>query len=127
MGKKLVKNIFVVDDNELLSTMLEDYITSKTMYKVRVFSTGEECINHLHEEPDVIILDYNLNSVDTTAADGGKILDAIKRIDSSIHVIMLSSQDSYGTALKTINKGADTYIVKDDNAFEKLVSFIQGM
>lgn len=127
MHKKLSKKIFVVDDNEMLTMALEDYLTRKTMHKVQVFGTGEECMRHLDEEPDVIILDYNLNSVEENAANGAQILEAIKRLDRSIHVIMLSSQDAYGTALQTIMKGADTYILKDADAFAKIEAIIQEM
>jgi len=127
MGKKMTKKIFVVDDNELLAAALEDYITSKTMHDVVIYNTGEECIKHLRDEPDVIILDYNLDSVDKHAANGSKILDEIKKRDNSIHVIMLSSQDAYGTALQTITKGAEEYVVKDDDSFRKIVAIIQTL
>jgi len=126
MGKK-IKSVFIVDDNELLSEALLDYITDKTMYDVKIFHTGEECIKHLREQPDVVILDYNLDSVDKQAANGSMILEKIKRLDNSIHVIMLSSQDAYGTALQTITKGAEDYVIKDDNAFKKIVSIIQSL
>src|ERR1043165_152139 len=99
MNKKLVKKVFVVDDSEFESSMLQDYLTTNTMHKVQVFGTGEECINHLVEEPDVIVLDYTLNSIKENAADGAQILTSIKKIDPSIHVIMLSSQDAYGVAI----------------------------
>jgi len=127
MGKKISKKIFVVDDNEMLTMALEDYLTRKTMHKVEVFGTGEECIEHLDDEPDIIILDYNLNSVDERAANGAQILEAIKKLNYSIHVIMLSSQDAYGTALQTIMMGADSYVIKDADAFAKIESIIQGM
>jgi len=125
MHRKLSKKIFIVDDNEMLTMALEDYLTRRTMHKVQVFGTGEECINHLDESPDIIILDYNLNSVKESAANGAQILDLIKKLDHSIHVIMLSSQDAYGTALQTIMKGADTYVIKDADAFAKIEAIIQ--
>ena len=40
---------------------------------------------------------------------------------------MLSSQDAYGTALQTIRKGAEDYVIKDEDAFEKIVSIIDGL
>src|SRR4051812_5778625 len=102
MSRKKAKRIFVVDDDEMLSTALEDFLTRKTLHEVTLFSTGEECLKHLRDAPDVVILDYNLNSVSKDAANGMKILEAIKKSDRGIHVIMLSSQEAYGTALQTI-------------------------
>ncbi len=127
MIKKLIKKVFVVDDNELFSMALEDYIKDKTRHEVSVFLTGEECVKHLEEGPDVVILDYNLNSVDKDAANGAQILEEIKKLDYSIHVIMLSGQDAYGAALQTITKGAEEYIVKDKDSFEKIVRLIDGL
>lgn len=127
MGANKIKKIFIVDDNEMLCMALEDFITRKTLHEVEVFGTGEECLKNLRKQPDIVILDYNLNSVEAEAANGSQILDQIKELDNSIHVVMLSSQDAYGTALQTITKGADTYVVKDEGAFEKIVSIIKGL
>ena len=127
MANKMVKKIFVVDDDEMMSTLLEDYLTSKTFHEIHLFSTGEECLKHLREQPDVIILDFNLDSEDKSAANGMQILESIKKINKYIHVIMLSSQDAYGTALQTIRKGAEDYVIKDEDAFEKIVAIIDGL
>jgi two-component system, OmpR family, response regulator len=127
MAKKIVKKIFIVDDDIMLSTALEDYLTRKTMHEIHVYRTGEECLTHLREQPDVVILDFNLNSDDKDAADGMKILESIKKINKYIHVIMLSSQEAYGTALQTISKGAEEYVIKDEAAFKKIVSIIDGL
>ena len=122
MNKKVVKKIFVVDDDEMLSTALEDFLKRKTLHHVQVFNTGEECLKFLADEPDIIILDYNLNSVYKDAANGMKILEAIKNEDRAIRVIMLSSQQAYGTALQTISMGAEEYVIKAPDAFEKIVT-----
>ena len=89
-------------------------------YDISVFHTGEEAIAELHQEPDVVILDYQLNTVVPDAQDGVHILQAIKKIDKDTTVIMLSSQDNYNKALQTIIKGALEYVVKDDNAFVRI-------
>ncbi len=127
MSKKIAKKVFIVDDDEMLSMALEDYLGRKTMHDVTVFNTGEEALEHLREQPDVVILDFNLNSEYKDAADGMKILEAIKKRSRFIHVIMLSSQEAYGTALKTISNGAEEYLIKDDDAFAKIVSIIDGL
>jgi len=118
----IVKKIFVVDDDEMLSMALEDYLERKTDFEVRLFNTGEECLKHLEEQPDIIILDYNLNSVVKEAANGLIILEAIKRLNGGIRVVMLSTQETKWLVLQTIKLGAEEYVIKDENAFEKIVS-----
>ena len=97
------------------------------MNDIYIFNTGEECLNHLSENPDVIILDYYLNSVQKDAANGMEILQVIKKHYPGMHVIMLSSQEHYAIALQTIQKGAEQYVVKDETAFEKIASLIREL
>jgi two-component system OmpR family response regulator len=122
-----IKKIFIVDDVEMLATALEDYITGKTPHKVKTFGTGEECLRNLDEEPDVIVLDYYLNTVQKDAANGMEILQHIKKNYPKIHIIMLSSQERYGLAMQTIQKGAEQYVIKDEDAFDKIVQMINEM
>lgn len=122
---KPIKKIFVVDDDEMLSMALEDYIGRKTDYDVHLFNTGEDCLEHLAEQPDIIILDYNLNSVKKDAANGLEILETIKKLDNNIKIVMLSTQDASWLILQTVKMGAAEYIVKDENAFEKILTFCE--
>lgn len=74
----------------------------------------------MHLGPDVIILDFNLNSVVPDAANGLAILQQAKKLDNQVRVIMLSSQDDYGKALKSIVDGAVEYVMKDQEAFKRI-------
>ncbi len=119
------RKIFIVDDNVLFTQVLSEYLVRKVPHEIRVFYTGEECLKHIHEHPDVVILDFYLNTVQKDAADGLEILEAIRKHYPDIHILMLSSQESYAKALQTIQKGAEQYVIKDDSAFENIVKMIQ--
>jgi len=118
--------IFVVDDDVMYTQMLEDHLSSDPSNKVRCFSTGEECLSHLHEGPAYIILDYNLNQVSREAKNGLEILEQIRKQDNKVKIVMLSGQERYGVALQTISKGAEQYVVKDKSAFEKISKLIRS-
>ena len=118
------KKIFIVDDDEMLTEALSDYLTRKVAHQISVFHTGEDFIEHIAENPDVVILDFYLNTVHKNAANGLEILEAIHSHLKNTRVIMLSSQESYVTAAKTIQKGALQYIIKDEDAFEKIAASI---
>ena len=118
------KKIFVVDDDTMLTEAIKDWLTRVVPHNVITFNTGEECLTRLYEKPDVIVLDYYLNSVSKDAANGIEILTAIKKYDPSTHVIILSSQEHYGIAAQTIQKGAEHYVMKDENAFGKIAALI---
>ena len=113
-------SIFIVDDEPLLSEMLADYLKDRNSeYGISTFPTGEDCLQYLKEEPDIVILDYYLNSKEKDAANGIDILKEIKKQNKSIPVIMLSSQKSYATASKTIMYGAMHYVIKGQEAFRR--------
>ncbi len=100
--------------------MLKDQLTRTFPHDVHIFNNGVDCLKHLAEQPDIVILDYNLNSEFKDAANGLKILELIKKLDFGIRVIMLSGQDDYGTALLSITKGAEEYVLKSQDAFEEI-------
>ena len=121
------KKIFVVDDDVMMTKALDDYLTRKVPHKENENHTGEECLKHLSEKPDVIILDYYLDSVIKDAANGMEILQTIKRHSPQTSVIMLSSQERYGIAMQTLQKGAEQYVIKDEKAFEKIADMVEEL
>lgn len=121
------RKIFIVDDDIMLTEALSDYLTRKVAHDVHCFGTGEECLDHLAEEPDVIILDYHLNTVNADAANGMEILQLIRKKLPHAHVIMLSSQERYSIALQTIQKGAEQYVIKGTDSFEKIADMVDTL
>lgn len=125
--KESVKSIFIVDDDEMLTMMLEDHLSQNRNYKVQSFATGEACLEELGQEPDVVILDFNLDSVEPYAKNGLEILKQIKQGHQGVQVIMYSSQKQYGKALQTIGEGAVEYIIKDKDAFGKISHILKRL
>lgn len=122
------KKIFIVDDDPMLTEAFSDYLTRKVLHDVHAFNTGEDCLKHIAEFiPDVVVLDFYLNSVQKDAADGMQILQVIKKNYPQIYVIMLSSQERYSTAMQTIQKGAEQYVIKDEDAFAKVEEIINSI
>ena len=119
--------IFVVDDDLGFQSMMDDYLAKSSAYDIRVFSTGEDCLDHLYLFPEVIILDYHLDGIIGEAENGLVILQKIKEASPDTPVIMLSSQDKFGVAAQMIMKGAYGYIVKDEEAFEKAGMMLQEL
>lgn len=119
--------VFIVDDEPLLSEMLADYLKDRYMgYNIQSFPTGEACLQSLHLQPNIIVLDYYLNSKEKDAAHGIDILKEIKKRNKNLPVIMLSSQKSYGKATQTIMYGAVHYVIKGQDAFEEIFQLIKA-
>src|SRR5687768_2397470 len=124
-GRK--KLIYIVDDDPMAREMLKDELASNPTYEIRTFNTGEECLRHLNQHPDVIVLDYYLNNEFKDASNGLQILEQIRKADRHIHIIMLSGQEKYGVAMQSLIKGAEHYVMKDEKAFKKVSELINSL
>ena len=112
--------LFLVDDDPLFLKSLEIEFSNNSDYDVRVYPTGELCIEDLALNPDVIILDYLLNDVDANAINGLETLDKIKLFNYKIPVIMLSAQDKIEVAVNCMKHQAFDYFVKSETTFLRL-------
>jgi two-component system, OmpR family, response regulator len=119
--------IFLVDDDALFLRSLEIEFSQNTKTAIKTFATGELCLQNLSQNPDVIVLDYFLNGVDSKAIDGLETLDRIKALNPLIPVIMLSSQDNIDVAVNCMKRQAFDYIVKSETAFIRLQKAITSI
>ena len=112
--------LFLVDDDALFLKSLEIEFAQNTESAIKPFATGELCLENISQNPDVIILDYHLNSVHKNAINGLETLDRIKTANPRIPVIMLSAQDKIEVAVNCMKHQAFDYIVKSETAFLRL-------
>jgi len=112
--------IFLVDDDALFLKLLALEFQSHTDYNIETFATAELCLANLSKNPDLIVLDYNLNSINSKAINGIETLDKIMEFNPTIPVVMLSSQDKIDVAINCMHHHAIDYIVKSETAFMRL-------
>jgi DNA-binding NtrC family response regulator len=116
--------LFLVDDDMLFLKSLEIDFLQRADFDIETFVTGELCVANLSHQPDIIILDYLLDSVDKTAMNGIETLDKIKAFNPDIPVIMLSAQDKIEVAINCMHHKATDYVVKSETAFMRLQKII---
>lgn len=116
--------LFLVDDDAVFLKSLEIEFLQHADFTIDTFSTGELCLQNLPQNPDVIILDYHLDGIDTNAMNGIETLDRIKAFNPDIPVVMLSSQDKIDVAINCMHHRAFDYVVKSETAFVRLQKII---
>lgn len=84
-------------------------------FDVRIFNSGQALIDNLHENPQVISLDHSLPDY-----VGLELLPIILKKCPNCQVIVLSAQNDVQTALQLMKAGAYDYLIKDNEAIEKL-------
>jgi two-component system, OmpR family, response regulator len=119
--------LFLVDDDALYLKSLEIEFLERADFSIECYATGELCIENLSHEPDVIILDYQLDGIERDAMNGIQTLDKIKEFNPDIAVVMLSSQDKIDVAINCMHHKAYDYVVKSETAFLRLQKAIDSI
>src|ERR1035437_498687 len=102
MDTKKQINIFIVDDSKIFTIALKANIENTFQgvpITITTFETGEKCMEKLLKvKPELVILDYFLNTQYPSAADGIEALDWIKKENPQTNVIMLTMDEHIDTA-----------------------------
>jgi CheY-like chemotaxis protein len=113
------RRIFIVDDDPFINMLVVKRFSAEG-YTMEAYESGEECLQALHKNPDLIILDYLFVNENGEAMNGMEVFDEIKKDKPGIPVIMLSGQDKGEIVLELARKGIDDYIIKDNNLLDNL-------
>lgn len=121
--------IFLVEDDEMYRQMLQDHFRGnfKKNVEVHAFPGGETCLDNMSMNPDIVILDYNLDKSGPAAMNGIDVLKRIKAARPETQVIMLSGQDKIQVAVDTLKFGAYDYVVKSESAFLRAQNIIRNL
>lgn len=114
--------IFVVEDDDWYNRLVVHTLSLNPDYEIDNFFNGKDLLDKLHEEPDVITLDYRLP--DMTGLD---ILKQVKEINPDIQVILISEQSDIDTVVDLLKYGAYDYIVKSKDIKERLLNTVQNI
>ncbi|HWY39079.1 MAG TPA: response regulator [Bacteroidia bacterium] len=119
MKETISPKIFVVEDDSFYQSAVKQALRKNNFMDVETFEKGEDCLNSIREKtPDLVILDYQLDDT-----DGLSLLKQIKKINSRIQVIMVSTHEKLQLALDSLKYGAEDYIHKDKDALYKINFF----
>lgn len=99
--------ILVIDDEKNIRLTLRDILEDDGHHVIEAGS-GEDGINELQKENvDLVLLDVRLPGM-----DGIEVLKAIKKLDESLDVIMISGHATVGTAVDALRIGAYDFLEK---------------
>lgn len=114
--------IFIVEDDEMYAQILSYHLSLNPDYEVESFSTAKDFLNNLHRKPSLVTLDYSLPDM-----SGEELLKKLKSQSPDIPVVIISGQEDISTAVKLLKEGAYDYIVKDDDAKERIWNTVRNI
>ena len=111
---KLYK-IALVDDDPMVHHMLEYQLAKEKSSQLRCFETGAALIDQIHSyQPDLLILDYHLNSRDPEAISGDELLSRLHMQGVQLPTIFASAQKDMDKALELLGNKVLDYIEKGE-------------
>jgi two-component system OmpR family response regulator len=116
-------SVFIVDDDPMQAEMTKDTLAKFRNFSILTFGTGEEALKAIRTSgvnPDIVVLDYYLNSKDVDAANGLAVLRKLMELPNDPSVIMVSGQDRIEVAVNCIKYGAFDYVIKNESVFVRL-------
>lgn len=101
------ERILIVDDDQGVRDALAEYLASLG-YEVTTAENGEDALNKYRKgDFDIILADLIMPKV-----DGMELLKRIREVNDDVIFLMITGHPSIGTAVESINRGADDYITK---------------
>lgn len=118
---KINGRIFLLDDDELIVTMLSRALRNEG-FETHVQTSSDDIIKKMEAwHPNVILLDINLGE----DRNGLDILAEIKANELDAQVVMLTGDDTAESAIKAMKIGAADYLTKPFN-IDEVIMVVKG-
>lgn len=112
--------IFLVDDDPFFAAMYEQYLINQGYTDVTVLNNGQDCVNRLIENPEIMFIDYSMELI-----NGLDLLKKIKRFNPDIYIVFVSAQEDIEVAVNALKYGAFDYIIKGEKDRERISSVLR--
>jgi two-component system response regulator AtoC len=118
-----------IDDDPIILDLAKMILEQNDQFEVISYNTAEEFLSHIEErgKPDLIIVDYFLNSKIPSAMDGSKLLEIFRKNNDQIAAIVISSQKDVDIALDLIQLSVADYIEKTDDFAKKILESVENV
>jgi two-component system response regulator AtoC len=114
--------VFIIEDDPIVTSVIKQSLIISSNCDIYTFENAEESLKNLHQNPDIVILDYNLPD-----EDGFSVMTKIKSYSQNIQVVICSGQEKADVVLKCLNNGANGYVFKDEMMIEYLRKSVSSL
>ena len=113
--------IAVVDDDPMILMMIKLALEEQGHLEIVTFESGEELLKLYNVvNPDVLITDYYMDSVNKDAMRGSDLIIKLYQKGVRLPIIILSSQDNMKLALELSKFEVADYIEKSDDYTKRI-------
>lgn len=122
---KKEKQVFVVDDENIILSLIEYVMGNQPGIRIKTFSSVDECLAALSMKPDLVITDHQFGNQGDQSVTGLTLLRAIRKVQKDIPVLVLSSHDDPMLKEQYRQEGATGYLTKNDYFINDLENAIK--
>ncbi len=122
MEKIKKKNIFVIEDNKTEGMLLKLCLGSIKNISIKNFSLGQDLINNLSEQPNIVIADMMLPDI-----TGEELIKTIKENNPKTEIIVVSAQKDIDVIANVQEMGIYNYLVKSEACMEYLQKTLEDL
>ena len=116
------KLIFFVDDEPMFINLMEYTFKCRSGYAVQTFGNGENCLEHMYLNPDLVVVDFFLGGADSMT--GMDLAKKIREINPATLLIFLSGNDDNAVINEAKALGVEKYILKDGYFIDNLIECV---
>src|SRR5665213_1744440 len=117
-GSLIASEILIVDDEEDIRDLISGILNDEG-YTTRVAGDSESALAAIRaRRPQLVVLDIWLQG---SKQDGIEVLDAIRREQPDLPVMMISGHGTIETAVASIKKGASEFLEKPFTADRRVM------
>ncbi|MCF7915021.1 MAG: response regulator [Spirochaetaceae bacterium] len=113
-------NTLIVDDDEMVLTLLGQYLKERDNLNVQKVNNPTEALKIINQEKvHIMILDIVMPEM-----DGITLLEEAKKVDPLTHVIMMTADSTLGRVIESLGYGAMDFVMKPFESPEAIVSVV---
>ena len=110
-----ILKIFIIEDDVIFGKSILYYLSLNPENEINLYTNGKDAIAQRYQNPDLIILDYNLPGM-----NGMEVMQSFHSYNKNFPIIIISAQSDIRIAVNLLKEGAFDYIVKDQELKDRL-------
>jgi FixJ family two-component response regulator len=117
-------SIFILDDDQFYLEYMKEIIYNYSSINTQTFCSKSEMMSSLGNNPDVIILDYNLGTENSSRITAHSVISEIENAYPNQYIVLISGE-SNSALLEEYNRYRNLdFIVKSPNVSQDIVSLL---
>ena len=119
------KKVFVIDDNPMYRTMVQNELAQIAEVDVQVFASAEESLQETGCIPSLVVLDLYLDDGSNSVMSGHDAIDKFRELNENIAVLLVSGERNEALLQDYKDYRGVDFITKENHIGETLQALVK--